>query len=191
MADVSSANANVLYELGVWHALGSGPTLLVGARDTAIPFDIAHMRVLMYDHDVIDDPCHFRESLATGLAELKSALGSTVGNPIDPELKRLAIKPSDETAAFDDQIRLRVQRASTLEQLMAVWGWARGAEISPGTRVDLANRLADVGAEAEAIAVLGAMSRRRITRFFKDVDSSSGEAVIQTVHARTCWRHSY
>ena len=47
LADVSSGNANVMYELGIRHALRRGATVLL--TSTALPFNIAHAYALRYD----------------------------------------------------------------------------------------------------------------------------------------------
>lgn len=48
VADLSTHNPNVLYELGVRHALRRGRTLLIGAAGRPVPGDLAALRVLSY-----------------------------------------------------------------------------------------------------------------------------------------------
>src|SRR6185503_5802215 len=50
LADLSGMNPNVLYELGLAHALGK-PVVLVASRVDDIPFDLRGLRVLIYDKD--------------------------------------------------------------------------------------------------------------------------------------------
>jgi hypothetical protein len=47
IADITSLNANVFYELGVRHALRSG-TILIGEDGTVLPFDVSMQRVIRY-----------------------------------------------------------------------------------------------------------------------------------------------
>lgn len=51
IADITGANPNVLYQLGIRHALRPGGTLLLCASTERIPFDIAYTRVLTYELD--------------------------------------------------------------------------------------------------------------------------------------------
>jgi hypothetical protein len=48
VADVTLANPNVMYELGVRHALRRGATVIIGNQDTRLPFDISYSRYFVY-----------------------------------------------------------------------------------------------------------------------------------------------
>jgi hypothetical protein len=48
LADVSGRNANVLYELGLAHALAK-PAIILSASIADVPFDLKNLRVLDYD----------------------------------------------------------------------------------------------------------------------------------------------
>ncbi len=51
IAELTSRNANVFYELGLAHALKK-PVVLVSSNDEDVPFDLKHIRVIYYDmHD--------------------------------------------------------------------------------------------------------------------------------------------
>ena len=50
VADVSTANANAIYELGVRHALKPRTTVVLAETDFAFPFDINHLSILRYEH---------------------------------------------------------------------------------------------------------------------------------------------
>jgi len=51
IADLSTPNPNVLYELGLRHALRRGRTLLIAGGDAPVPGDLAALRVLRYRVD--------------------------------------------------------------------------------------------------------------------------------------------
>jgi hypothetical protein len=51
VADLTTANANVFYEIGVRHALRPYSTVLVSADVKRVPFDLAPDRVLPYSLD--------------------------------------------------------------------------------------------------------------------------------------------
>jgi nucleoside 2-deoxyribosyltransferase len=48
IADITERNPNVLYELGLAHAIGK-PVILINRDDNEIPFDIAPIKYIKYD----------------------------------------------------------------------------------------------------------------------------------------------
>ncbi|WP_426732702.1 hypothetical protein [Myxococcus faecalis] len=48
VAELTTKNANVFYELGLAHALNK-PVVLVSANEPDVPFDLRHIRVIYYD----------------------------------------------------------------------------------------------------------------------------------------------
>ena len=52
VAELTTKNANVFYELGLAHALKK-PVVLVSANEQDVPFDLHHIRVIYYD---VNDP---------------------------------------------------------------------------------------------------------------------------------------
>lgn len=52
VAELTTRNANVFYELGLAHALKK-PVVLVAANENDVPFDLQHIRVIYYD---VNDP---------------------------------------------------------------------------------------------------------------------------------------
>lgn len=51
IADISTHNANVMYELGLRHALRRGGTVLIAAQGVRIPFDVSNTSVILYELD--------------------------------------------------------------------------------------------------------------------------------------------
>ena len=50
VADISTHNANALYELGVRHALRPNTTIVISEDQTKYPFDLAHTVISTYEH---------------------------------------------------------------------------------------------------------------------------------------------
>lgn len=50
MADISTLNANVLYELGVRHAVKKQATLIIAEDKLTFPFDLSHIAIDSYEH---------------------------------------------------------------------------------------------------------------------------------------------
>lgn len=48
VAELTSKNPNVFYELGLAHALNK-PVVLVSSNEDDVPFDLRHIRVIIYD----------------------------------------------------------------------------------------------------------------------------------------------
>lgn len=49
LCEMSERNPNVFYELGLAHAIGK-PAILVARKEDDIPFDLRHIRVIVYDY---------------------------------------------------------------------------------------------------------------------------------------------
>lgn len=70
IADVSSPNPNVLYEIGIAHTLAK-PTLLIARDITDVPFDLRALRIIIYDPDM-RDAAGVRTTLANSLRAVLS-----------------------------------------------------------------------------------------------------------------------
>jgi hypothetical protein len=76
VADLSTSNANAIYELGVRHALKPNTTIVLAENQFKFPFDIGHLLIRHYEHlgKGIDG-----EEAETKKNELKQAIVSLVG----------------------------------------------------------------------------------------------------------------
>ncbi len=50
VADLSTSNANAIYELGVRHALRPSTTIVLAEKNFSFPFDLNHLSILKYEH---------------------------------------------------------------------------------------------------------------------------------------------
>lgn len=75
VAELTGRNPNVLYELGLAHALHK-PVVLISSNEEDVPFDIRHVRVIYYD---VNDP-FWGEKLIAKVAE---NVTSALANPTD------------------------------------------------------------------------------------------------------------
>jgi hypothetical protein len=50
LADITSLNANVMYEIGVRHAARQSGTAIFRQTNAAIPFDINHIKAFPYNY---------------------------------------------------------------------------------------------------------------------------------------------
>lgn len=140
LGDISAPNANVFYELGVRQAMNAGPTVLIANKGVAIPFDFRDQRILFYDAQSPEASLH-------KLREVLQLLDSDDSrNPVQDFLIRYGVvsSPRLDTAAFEQELRLRVERARNSDQLIGVWAWAQHlTPLPPFALAQLADRLSD------------------------------------------------
>ncbi|MGE5398643.1 MAG: TRAFs-binding domain-containing protein [Chitinophagales bacterium] len=122
VADLTTANANIFYELGVRHAARPWNTVAVfysgGAR---LPFDIADLRPLPYKLTSTGTPADIANDKAALVERLIAAREAAEGKPSSdsPILQLLDGSPnitSDKTDVFREQIRYSPEIKSRLEE---------------------------------------------------------------------------
>ena len=124
IADLTTANANVFYELGVRHAVRSQTTLTIFAKHQAIPFDVQFLRSLPYD---LGKKNRFGQAAARALREQVTArllqLRELAVNqtPVDSPVFTLLSdwKPGDIARLKTDVFRDRVQANEELKRRLA------------------------------------------------------------------------
>jgi hypothetical protein len=80
VAELTSRNPNVFYELGLAHALQK-PVVLISSNGDDVPFDLKHIRVIYYD---LNDP-FWGEKLIEKVAE---NILSAIKNPEEAVFER-------------------------------------------------------------------------------------------------------
>lgn len=83
IADLTTKNPNVFYELGIAHSVGN-KTIMVAQSISDVPFDIANYRVLIYEQSISGSK-KFKSSLTSAIQELQKALDQT-NNPLQEAL---------------------------------------------------------------------------------------------------------
>ena len=114
LAELTTKNANVFYELGLAHALGK-PVVLVSENMSDVPFDLQQLRVLLYDKD---NPS-WGDSFTL---EIVSSLKQTISEPIEAILpifrtKQTTFAPDEEALSsrvedLESQVRLLRARST-------------------------------------------------------------------------------
>lgn len=118
IADLTTANANVFYEIGVRHAVRPYSTVLVSADVKRIPFDLAPDRVLPYSLDSTGrpaDPDGDRPTLVNALkaardAKTDSPVFQLIGDLPRPEIDRLKTDVFRERAAYSAAAKEQLAR---------------------------------------------------------------------------------
>jgi tetratricopeptide (TPR) repeat protein len=129
VADLTTANANVFYELGLRHAVRPASTVLLFAKDTGqIPFDVALLRGLPYEIGSDGKPDN-TEAVTLALADrLKEARQFSTDSPVYqlvegfPDIQHLKTDVFRDRIAYSDKIKKRLAEARKqgLEAVRAV-----------------------------------------------------------------------
>jgi tetratricopeptide (TPR) repeat protein len=117
LADVTTANANVFYELGVRHAMRPHTTVLLYAEGRRLPFDVAPLPALSYRLDAGGKPgdSEFRGKLT---ATLEAAREASPGSPVYQLLE--GIHATEIAHAKTDIFREQVRYSTSIKERLAV-----------------------------------------------------------------------
>lgn len=100
LAELTTKNANVFYELGLAHAIGK-PIALVAETMDDVPFDLQPLRVILYDKNNPEWGAKLQETITESLRE-------TMKDPIEavPAMYRKLVKSQ---APEDSEVNLRLE----------------------------------------------------------------------------------
>ncbi|MEA3413723.1 MAG: TRAFs-binding domain-containing protein [Pseudomonadota bacterium] len=106
VADLTTANANVYYELGVRHAVRPASTILIFADTTRLPFDVAPLRGLPYKLDPTGEPDDVEATIEAISTRLKAAREVQTDSPLFELIDGMRPQqvPHEKTDAFRDQV---------------------------------------------------------------------------------------
>lgn len=115
VADLTTANANVFYELGVRHGLRPWSTVLIFAEGSRLPFDVAPVRGLPYQLKE-GQPSNVDENKRQLVTRLHDARGARADSPVfqlvsdlnPPDISRL------KTDVFRDSVDYSVKMKNKL-----------------------------------------------------------------------------
>ena len=117
VADLTTANANVFYELGVRHAVRPWSTvLLFAAGGSQLPFDVAPLRALPYTLTPAGTPAEVekdKEALAQRLIEAKKA---DTDSPLFQLVDGYPDIDHTKTDVFRDQVQYSAEKKTRLAQ---------------------------------------------------------------------------
>jgi tetratricopeptide (TPR) repeat protein len=130
VADLTTANANVFYELGVRHGIRPHSTVLIFGKGMRLPFDVAPLRGLPYAIDAMgvpETPDSDRKALADRLIESRnpvedSPLFQLVADWPRPDLARLKTDSFRKLVEYSQKYkeRLRAAREAGVEAVTEV-----------------------------------------------------------------------
>jgi hypothetical protein len=120
VADLTTANANVFYELGVRHAVRPWSTVLIYAQSGGrLPFDLAPMRALSYainSEGTIDDNNAeaAKAALVKRLEEAKRAQSAGIDSPLFQLVEGYPTVDHTKTDVFRDRVAYSAQMKQKL-----------------------------------------------------------------------------
>lgn len=143
IADLTTANANVFYELGVRHTARPATTLTIFAKHQPIPFDVNYLRSLPYDlgenNSFGDEEARtLREAVAARLKDLRDL--NKEEDTVDSPLFQLLTdwQPGDIARLKTDIFRDQVQQNEELKrQLAAIREKGKKSERRAQAKADL------------------------------------------------------
>ena len=165
IADLTTANANVYYELGVRHAVRPYSTVLTFAAGVRLPFDVGPLRGLPYhldDRGAPSDADSDREALAHHLEEARShAIDSPLFQLLDgyqtADLSRLKTDVFRDRVEYSAQLKVQLHTARgegaaavrrVLESLPAL------SEVEVGVVVDILLSFRATGAYEDMVRLV-------------------------------------
>lgn len=167
VADITGANPNVFYELGIRHAMRPRSTVLVFAEGTVLPFDIALVRGLSYQTDGGGEPLNAETTSGAIADQLIEARGNSLddspifqlidGLPrweVDHSKTDLFRKSHDYSKRYKERLRAAVREGGgAVEAIVDEPALSNLLEVESGVVVDLFLSLRDVKAHAAMIAL--------------------------------------
>ncbi len=165
VADITGANPNVFYELGIRHAMRPRSTVIVFGEGTVLPFDIALVRGLAYKTDGAGEPVEPETTIDAIAAQLIAARGShhddspifqlVEGVPrwdIDHSKTDIFRQAVDYSKRYKDRLRAAVRDgADAVQKIAGEPALSNLLEVESGVVVDLFLSLRDVKAHAAMI----------------------------------------
>lgn len=129
IADLTTANANVFYELGLRHAVRPASTVLLFAAGTGqLPFDVAPLRAIPYKLGPDGKPANTAADRDTLSARLREARKVKMDSPVFqlvegfPDIQRLKTDVFRERVEYSGQVRqkLTTSRKQGIDAVRAV-----------------------------------------------------------------------
>ena len=163
VADLTTANANVFYELGLRHAARPCSTILLFSKDgKQLPFDVGPLRAIPYELHADGTPANVdttKAALVQSPREARKA-ASEGSIPDSPVFQLVEGYPSDIAHAKTDIFREQVQySAEKKKALAAARQLGSLAAIEAGVVIDLFLSYRAVRAWEEMIALVDRMHR--------------------------------
>ncbi len=107
LCEMSERNPNVFYELGLAHAIGK-PAILVARKEDDIPFDLRHIRTVIYDVSSLDWKKKLKKAIVLAAMSIMESNGvwppplAPSSSPIGPLKRKVAVFAEGEFDGLKD-----------------------------------------------------------------------------------------
>jgi len=165
IADITGANPNVFYELGIRHAMRPRSTVIVFGEGTVLPFDIALVRGISYKTDGSGEPVETDGTRDAISEQLQAARGNPLddspifqlveGVPrweVDHSKTDIFRKAVEYSKRYKDRLRAALREGpEAVRRIAAEPALSNLLEVESGVVVDLFLSLRDVKAYADMV----------------------------------------
>lgn len=168
VADLTTANANVFYELGIRHAARSWSTVLIFAEGVSqLPFDVAPLRALPYRLDRNGKPADIANTKASLVKRLMEAKNAATDSPLFELVENYPDLDHTKTDVFRDRMhyskeikeKLVAARKAGIERIREIETELSSiADVESGVVIDLFLSYRAVKAWPEMISLVDKMS---------------------------------
>jgi hypothetical protein len=93
LADLTARNANVFYELGLSHA-AIKPVVFTAANVEDVPFDLRHLRVIIYDVREPQWDAKLRAAVTDYIRSARKDPGKSIPHPFRLQLPSVSPNPT-------------------------------------------------------------------------------------------------
>jgi tetratricopeptide (TPR) repeat protein len=133
VADLTTANANVFYELGIRHAARPWSTVLLFAERSRLPFDVAGLRAVPYRLAPDGTPTDVEDTHAAMAGRFRKAREAITDSPIYELVENFPDVDRTKTDVFRDRVRYSAGVKARLAEARRL-----GAEALRAVQADLA-----------------------------------------------------
>lgn len=169
VADLTTANANVFYELGLRHAVRRASTVLLFAKDAGqLPFDVAPLRAMPYDLKKDGKPGDLEKNREALVGLLQAARKESTDSPVFqlieafPDIRRLKTDVFRDRVEYSEAVKKRLSAARRQNEVAAVAQVAQDlgpvADLEAGVVIDLFLSYRAVKAWGHMIDLVGRMA---------------------------------
>lgn len=118
VADLTTANANVFYELGLRHAVRPWSTVLIFSEGGRLPFDVSHLRAFRYQLTAEGTPENLETARKALVERLREAREPTPDSPIFQLVE--GMRPPEMDRLKTDVFRDRVRYSTHMKERLAI-----------------------------------------------------------------------
>ncbi len=119
VADLTTANANVFYELGIRHGVRPYSTVLIAGSGMRLPFDVAPLRAIRYELDSVGLPANTQEARQQLAERLKKCRNPSDDSPLyqlltgipRPDIERLKTDSFRDVVEYSKKMKSRLNDA--------------------------------------------------------------------------------